>query len=270
MTDQENRAQDIRDAVINKSKYSQIAPRLVEAIARKELEKGRSIKKAIKETAGKLHQAAAGYFPRKVNYSHLIKELIRLPADLEAPESKRFCLHAMEAHSSTRERLPILETFFRETLASIAPVRSILDLGCGMNPMALAWMPVSENPAYYGCDIFQDLVGFLEQFRGHFKTRGMFSVCNLLDLHFTNQAQVGFLLKTLTCLEQLEKDIAGKLLETVPCEYLLVSYPVKSMGGRGKGMRKNYEEQFIELTAGKGWRVTRFEFTDELAFLVKK
>ena len=264
------RAQEIREAILKKTKYSRIAHGLVEEVARKELEKGRSFREAVKETAGKLHQAAASYFPRQVDYTQLTEELSRLPADLDAPESKHFCQRAMEAHSSTRERLPILDTFFRETLASIAPVSSILDLGCGMNPLALAWMPVSKNIVYYGCDIFQDLTGFLEEFRSHFNVTGVFSVCNLLELNFTKEAQVGFLLKTLTCLEQLEKDIAGDLLEAALCEYLLVSYPVRSLGGRGKGMRKNYEEQFRELTAGKGWEITRFEFTDELAFLVKK
>lgn len=270
MNEKENKAQEIRDAVLKKAKYSQIEPGLVEETARKELEKGRSFKEAVKETAGKLHQAAAGYFPHQIDYSQLTEGMSRLPADLDAPETKRFCVRAMEAHSSTRERLSILETFFRETLAIIAPVRSILDLGCGMNPLALPWMPVSENITYYGCDIFQDLAGFLEKFRSHFNLHGGFSICNILELQFTKQAQVGFLLKTLTCLEQLEKDIAGRLLEAAPCDYLLVSYPVRSLSGRGKGMRKNYDEQFQELTAGKDWEVTRFEFTDELAFLVKK
>ena len=50
----------------------------------------------------------------------------------------------MGYHSSTRERLPILEQFYARALADIPPARVVLDLACGLNPLALAWMPLGE------------------------------------------------------------------------------------------------------------------------------
>ena len=82
--------------------------------------------------------------------------------------------------------------------------------------------------------------------------------------------QVAFLLKTLPCLEQLDKGISPKLLDAVPADYLLISYPIRSLGGRAKGMGKTYETQFEKLMANRNWQVERFEFKTELAFLVKK
>ena len=52
-----------------------------------------------------------------------------------------------------------------------------------------------------------------------------------------------FLLKALPCLEQIDKAAPARLLEYIPAEHLLVSYPVHSLGGRAKGMVAHYEAQ---------------------------
>lgn len=262
--------QAVSQMIQKKSKYSQIDARFVEHLAQNELEKGRSVKDAVKAVASKLHQVAGAYFVRPPLYELLHKQIRNLPAEMDSPETQAFCREVMASHSSTRERLPILERFFSETLETIAPVSSILDLACGMNPLALPWMPVRENVSYYGCDIYTDLVDLLTVFSKHFGIQSDFSVCNLIDMTFKHTAKVAFLLKTLPCLEQLEKGIEAELLETIPADFLLISYPIRSLGGRSKGMRKNYEQQFWELVKGRGWQVTQYEFPDELAFLVKK
>ncbi len=50
----------------------------------------------------------------------------------------------------------------------------------------------------------------------------------------------------------------------------MASYPIRSLGGKSKGMRQTYAAQFEALTAGKKWKVTRFDFPSELAYLVEK
>ncbi len=176
----------------------------------------------------------------------------------------------MQAHSSTQERLPFIEEFFHTTLANLAPVESVLDLACGLNPLALPWMPVAEKAQYLGCDIFNDMTGFLNQFINHFGVEGAFETCDLTQLKFSKHAQVAFLLKTLPCLEQLAKGISPQLLDAIPADYLLISYPIRSMSGRAKGMGRTYETQFENLTQARNWCMERFEFKTELAFLVKK
>jgi 16S rRNA (guanine(1405)-N(7))-methyltransferase len=77
-------------------------------------------------------------------------------------------------------------------------------------------------------------------------------------------------LKTIPCLEQLDKSIGRRLLEGLPAEHILVSFPAQSLGGRSKGMVENYEAHFREMVAGLDWQVERYEFKTELAFLIKK
>jgi hypothetical protein len=51
---------------------------------------------------------------------------------------------------------------------------------------------------------------------------------------------------------------------------MLVSFPVASLGGRDKGMPAHYEQRLQSLIADKAWRVQRFRYETELAFLITK
>ena len=268
--DVDTRTSNLLGKVLEKPKYRHIHPELITSLIREESAKGRSEKEILKAVTGRLHQVGAAYFQRKPEYENWTQRLAELPHNFQNNEVKSFCLEVMRSHSSTNERLPILERFFRETLAGIAPLKSILDLACGLNPLAAAWMPLASDAQYFGCDIFSDMTGFLNSFFAHVNLDGRFTTCDLTEMHFPNQAQVAFLLKTLPCLEQIDKGIGADLLDRIPAEHLLISYPVRSLGGRAKGMGKTYETQFNEIAASKGWKFERFEFPSELAFLVTK
>ena len=260
----------VLEAILKKAKYHAIQPDLIESLAAEEFAKGRKLKDAIKEVSSRLHQAGAAYFTAAPDYAAWKAELADLPPALNSPQLKEYCLRHMQNHSSTQERLPIIEDFFNITLASAAPVESVLDLACGLNPLAIPWMPLAKNVRYYGCDIFSDMADFLNRFISHFGIEGSFETSDITKLQFPRQARVAFLLKTLPCLEQLNKGISSRLLDAVPADYLLISYPIRSLGGRAKGMGKTYEARFEKLMAARDWRVERFEFKSELAFLVKK
>lgn len=258
------------EKVLEKTKYHNIHPGLIISLIREESSKGRSEKDILKAVTGKLHQVGAAYFQRKPEYEKWSQRLAELPKDIHDNEVKAFCEEIMRSHSSTSERLPILEKFFKETLGNIAPVESILDLACGLNPLAAAWMPLTGDVQYFGCDIFSDMTSFLNDFYAYMDLDGRFTTCDLTEMHFPQSAQVAFLLKTLPCLEQIDKGIGADLLDRIPTDHLLISYPVRSLSGRAKGMGKTYETQFNELAAAKGWKFERFEFESELAFLVTK
>jgi 16S rRNA (guanine(1405)-N(7))-methyltransferase len=81
---------------------------------------------------------------------------------------------------------------------------------------------------------------------------------------------LALVLKTIPCLEQVDKTAGQQILENLPARYLLVSFPGRSLGGRAKGMIENYEAHFRNLIKGKDWKLQRFEFQSELAFLIDK
>ncbi|MCD6355991.1 MAG: hypothetical protein J7L66_01790 [Anaerolineaceae bacterium] len=269
-TASQNEIHALTERILTKRKYRFIHRGLVESIARVELSKGRKKKEAEKAVLGKLHQVGAAYFAQKPDYLKWIKALSALPKDLRAPEVKTYCKQIMKSHYSTEERLPLLNNFYKQLLTPLKPIHSILDLACGLNPLAIPWMPLEKDTQYYGCDIFSDLTAFLNDFSGNFEINGNFKTCNILEAAFKQPVKVAFILKTLPCLEQLRKGFIPDLLDAVPAEYILLSYPISSLSGKAKGMRKTYANQCNAILNGKGWSYERYEFSSELVFIVKK
>ncbi|HEY7976517.1 MAG TPA: hypothetical protein VID72_14305, partial [Ktedonobacterales bacterium] len=186
----------------------------------------------------------------------------------------------MARHASTRERLPILDQFYAQTLASVGPIRSVLDIACGLNPLALGWAPLADAVEYDAYDVYGDLMAFLDGYfaleasYGRAGLRGRAEMRDVIAAPPERHADLALLLKAIPCLEQVEKTAGERLLRAIHADHLLVSFPVHSLGGRNKGMIERYEAHFHDLLAqagiGAGASVTRFEFATELAFLVSR
>ncbi len=269
-TQQEDGLDELVRLVQSSEKYRFISSDLVRELGRKELAKRRNLKEAVKETRTKLHQIGSAYQEKPIPYAKWMEELKNLPVDLHDSTTHHDLQKFMSMHASTNERQSILPAFFNGALGSLAPIHSILDLACGLNPLALPWMPVTENIEYYACDIYQDMTDFLAAFFEHFHVSGSTAICDLTMQVPPVNAQLALLLKTIPCLDQVDRFAAGRLLDGLQTEHILVSFPAHSLGGRSKGMLRNYEARFEELVSGKSWQITRFEYPGELAFLINK
>ncbi|MHB1296036.1 MAG: class I SAM-dependent methyltransferase [Anaerolineae bacterium] len=252
--------------VLAAGKYRQVAPDVVRRIGARELAARRSLKEAVKATRNKLHQVGAAYQPERARYGAWLEELRR------APDLRAACAGIMAQHASTRERLPILPIFYETVLAGLAPVRSVLDVACGYNPLAIPWMqPWLEPGAFYRAyDIYTDLAGFLNEAILLLGACPAAEARDVLAPLPADVVDVAYLLKAIPCLEQLEKDAGSRLLAGIPARHLVVSFPVHSLGGRAKGMPAHYEEHLSELTAGGGWDVRRHLFETELVFILSR
>ena len=145
-------------AVLESAKYQHIYPGLVERIATQEFSKGRKFKETLKATKNKLHQIGGAY-QAGPNYT---AALAQLTAANYNPDSLRSaCRQIMQQHTSTKERLPILDEFYSTLFAALPPIHSVLDIACGLNPLTIPWMPLAEGASYLACDIYLDMLGFL-------------------------------------------------------------------------------------------------------------
>lgn len=252
-------------------RYATIDESLVRQVAEAEGMHSATEAACIKATRSKLHQIAGAYFTSRPDYAQWLRTLPReSPPDLQDPVLRTLLAGWMRHHASTRERLPIVDRFFAETLSPIGPVHSVLDLACGLNPLAIPWMPLTPDATYLACDIYVDLATFLNAFFGHLGIQGEARICNLWQNVPVEPVQVALLLKTIPCLEQLDPDIGRRLLAQTPAEHLLVSFPVHSLGGHAKGMPAHYSDHMTALIEGQPWQVRRYEFSTELAFLLSR
>ncbi|NPV85443.1 MAG: 16S rRNA methyltransferase [Anaerolineae bacterium] len=262
--------EELMRVVRSSARYRVIHESVVRRIAAQELSKRRSLKEAIKATRSKLHQVGGAYRQQQISYAHWCEKLAAVGQSPNDPALQDFCRQMMACHASTRERLPFVETFFTTTLQAISPLRSVLDLGCGLNPLAIPWMPLADGARYDACDIYEDLTGFMKQFLSHIRQPGEVECCDLVQTCPSRPAHVALLLKMLPCLEQQDKGIAARLLQSIPAEHILISFPVRSLSGISKGMEKHYQTHLMAILEGQNWKVSRHLFASELAFLISR
>jgi len=261
---------ELVDQVRKSSKYANITESLVREIILSEALKWKNPKEIIKSTRNKLHQVGSAFQESKVEYGKWMTEISKLTEPINSPQTLAFINRCLPFHSSTAERQPFVTSFFTQTLAPIQPVESILDLACGFTPLCIPWIPATNDIKYTGIDIYSDMISFLDSFFTHFNLNHEFITGNILESIPRQKVQVAFLLKTLPCLEQVDKTIGTRLLENIQSENVLVSFPSRSLGGRSKGMAVNYETHFNHLIDGHNWRVTKTIFPNEIAFLIQK
>ncbi|MGD9202384.1 MAG: hypothetical protein PVI26_12530 [Chitinispirillia bacterium] len=250
------------------SKYQSIIPDLIARIVYEETKKRKTSKEIIKVTKRKLHQIGGAYIRREIPYN-FYRELFQKEQNLYNTDNfLSLCRQLMEFQSSTRERISILNTFYRTILHDIRPVRSIADIACGLNPLAIPWMSLDAGTVYYAYDIYSDMISFLNEFMEMTPVEGEAVQCDITQSIPGKPVDIVFMLKCLPCLEQIKKDIFPDYFKKLRCRYLVISFPVRSLGGKNRNMMENYENKLMSYLKDTNIGVDRFEFLNELAFRI--
>ena len=255
--------------VLATRKYAHISPTLVHSIAAQALQNAKTPKRALKATKAKLHQVGAAYFCRSPQYDRWLHALADASQSADPDQRKAACREIMAAHASTRERLPILDTFYETLLADLPPIHSVIDLACGLNPLAIPWMPLSLSTTYRALDIYSDLSNFMSSALPLLGVAGSGGVMDLTQQLPREPADVALLLKALPCLDQLAANLSRRLITGIPARVIILSYPVASLGGRGKGMIASYSRHFAALDIAAHWDVDTFHFDTELVYRLR-
>lgn len=179
------------------------------------------------------------------------------------------------SHQSTRER----KHHYKELYARLfeeRPARGVLDLGCGLNPLAYGWLPGS--PTYECCDISEEDMALInEYFKGE-GIEGRAWECDLLKPEAQaalskTEADTVLMLKVVDTLESQRRDVTKGLIETLlgntNVRRIIISFPQRSIGGRvfRKGNQENWFTRFL-TEKEVSWE--RFELGDEEFYDVRR
>jgi 16S rRNA (guanine(1405)-N(7))-methyltransferase len=258
------------EAVLAAPKYRLICRSFVERVARIELEKHASLKDAIKATKNKLHQVGGAYLGAGITYATWLEAIRRALSLGDQSALREQCRAVMRQHASTRERLGVLDGFYREVFTHLPPVHTLLDVACGLNPLAIPWMDLPHDVEYHAVDIYQDMMDFLQAFFRAIRVEGKAEAADVLGYDFRGNYQVALLLKTIPCLEQVDKSSGRRLLDNLSADHLVVSFPARSLGGKDKGMPACYADHLDDLVEGRGWHVQPLYFETEQVFIIDK
>jgi len=257
-------------AVLKSPKYRNVCEDLIENIGLRKLSKGQNLKAAVKATKNKLHQIGGAYFLKKPKYNIWLETLKEAQKAKSESAFRKLCTKMMGYHYSTRERLAILDKFYSKIFSLLPPVHSIMDVACGFNPLSIPWMPLSTDAQYYAYDIYNDMIDFINQFLAIYNVQGYAEARDVTQKMPEITADLALVLNTIPCFEQIEKTAGMKVLEAINSKFVVVSFPVKTLCGREKNMRRHYEAMFNRLMREKNWSFQRLEFSSELVFLIRK
>lgn len=258
------------DDILQSKKYRHIGlpESTLDDILKKELQQNASPKEAVKSLKKKLHNIVAPYLgdPDYAASANLLEEAF---SEGGSQKIRLACRQVLAEHASTRERLPILEEFYRGIFEVTGLPHTVLDLACGLNPLAFPWMGLPSQVYYHAYDIHAVRVGFINHF---FELQGLAQLAEVRDVLLEPpqiEADVTFLFKEAHRLEQRQRGCNLPLWRALKTRWLLVSLPSRSLTGSHDlaGKHRNLVHQIMKE---EDWPVTELKFGDEMVFCIEK
>jgi 16S rRNA (guanine(1405)-N(7))-methyltransferase len=237
-------------AVKQSKKYGNTSEETIRELAEEALRRYKKPKQALKHVRTQLHSIMAPYLGDP-DYEAAKEELTAVFATNDPEQIKTTCQELMVAHLSTRERLPLLDTFYQEIFAVTGKPDSLLDIACGLNPLAFPWMDLPTSTCFYAYDIHEPRIDFLNHY---FALQGLEPLAKLQDVAIQfpqEEADVALFLKEMPRFARNYGDLGRPLLEALNVRWLVISFP-------------------FQLIDGLPWQATEILFEGELVFCIDK
>ena len=255
---------DLLDKLLRSKNYRDVCPDTVKRVwaeCERRYRKPRDAEKAAREA---LH-GITGAFISPDEARHLAWDMQAWSVDKTDIGLERM----LSRHASTRERLPLsdMDALYGRLFSVTGRPRSVLDLACGINPIYLGAQGIETT----GVDISGSAVEAVNRFR---EVCGMPVTAVCADLlcpgaipkgHFN----IALLFKLLPLLERQKSGAAADVMSAVSAEYLIISFPTRTLGGRNVGMAGNYSAWMEgHMPAGRDVAET-FETNNELFYILR-
>jgi len=237
---------DIVERVLSSRRYRGVDAALVERLAAEELPRSRGADDAVKRVKRRLHQAI-GAFGGRATRSDDTAEAWN--GDMADPKFRAACLSAMRAHASTRERIAALDRFYGAIWDRTGVPGSIVDLGCGLAPLALPWMGLARRARYVAVDVDRRALQRVDSFLDLVRQPHEVVAVDLVNEPAPAGADVVLALKLVTTLDRQDPSAAARLLASIRAPHAVVSFTTRSLSGRERGMARTYRSRLERLVA---------------------
>ncbi|MBK8904924.1 MAG: hypothetical protein IPM53_27340 [Anaerolineaceae bacterium] len=267
----------VTEAIKQSRKYGDTSEATIRQLAEEAARQHKKPKAAIKAVRARLHSIMAPYLGDP-DYDAMAQQLSEAFAAHDEARITQLCLQSLDAHLSTRERLPIMADFYRQIFAVTGQPQAVLDIACALNPLALRWMfPEAgdrylvngERLKFYAYDIHEPRINFINHY---FQLEGLEPLARVQDvaMHFPQeQADVALFLKEMPRFTRNYGDLGRPLLQALNVRWLVISYPSISTHG-GRNLTSRYRDFMHQLINGFNWPITELLFEGELVFVIEK
>lgn len=167
---------------------------------------------------------------------------------------------ALMLHSSTKERI-LSYSMIRKIIRDLKP-KKILDIGCGINPIALA----SQDYYYYASDIDEDNLEIVKTFFDKEKFPGETFSADIRKERNFPEADLCLIFKVFDIVKMPHWEIKG-LLSSLKCKSFLISFPTITLSG--KQMRNKRRVWFEKILQDLDYEFKTIRSDNELFYLIQ-
>ncbi len=178
----------------------------------------------------------------------------------------------LQSHVSTKERLPYYEEFFFQIFTITGNPSSILDLACGLHPVAYYHFTKLTQTTYTACELSEVEC---EQLQDFFDSNGFKAKAQALNIVKEYETipkahyDVCFLLKTLDTCEHQRRYITYDILKAIHANFIVASFPIQNV----KGIKMNRDSTihwFEKMIQRLDFHFKTIEFEGEIVYILQK
>lgn len=254
---------ELFDKLAANKKYSDVCPDTIRRVILEcegRYKKAKDMEKAVRE---KLHGITSAF-------NELGGDVQREVYALEYGDDRALTA-ILSRHASTRERLPLaaMDALYAQIFEATGRPTSILDLACGLNPVYLIHRFPEETFRIVGVDISLSCVTAIDEdaCEGYHGVWGDLLCENAIP---QERFHIALLFKILPLLERQKAGSAIEVMNRIDAEYLVVSFPTRTLGGRNVGMENNYTAWMEAHLPDNRTVSARFATDNELYYVLRE
>ena len=256
--------------ILNLAKYRDLGlpEETIRDVVTYEFNTQKNLPAAEKSARKKIHNIIANYLGHP-DYDGAKIHLEEAAASNDPVSVKNTCREILQTHVSTSERLPDIEMLYQKIFNITGKPATILDLACGLHPLAFPWMDLPSSTNYHAYDIVRPRVDMINHF---FNTMGLLPLAETRDILVdppTAEADVAFIFKEIHRFEQRKKDSSFQLYTALNAKRLVVSLPAQSIHSK-HDFTQSYRNLFYKTLHNQRWPVTELLIGMEMFFIIEK
>lgn len=263
-------AHSLAQSILKSRKYRgvDLPPQTVVDLIQHALNLGMKPEKAVDDAREKLHNIVAPYLGDP-DYAQAMRELDAIGKFPDDGACREFCRRMLESHASTRERIPVLEDFYRQIFAITGKPDCILDLACAMHPFGWPWMDLPTGSRYLTYDLHRPRVDLINRFFHTADINGKAEYGDILLNPPSEPADAAFFFKEAHRFDQRQKGCNRAFWLALNVRWLVVSLPASNLTGRFN-LADRQRKLVYETLSGLDWTVSEILVGNELIFCIRK
>ena len=247
-------------------------PKIYQALLELSVDKisrSKHYKQALKDSRSELRKTYGIFILDKLDFSLL---------DNINMNDKEIHKQILSNHASTKERIDLYEAgIYSEIFAITDRPKSIIDLGCGLNPISIIYMRLDPKKTYYfASDIGAELCEYHKKYFDAVKINGDTKVIDLKEIEKNSQLimditkrefDVCFLFKVLDSIETKGHKLAENLIKHIPAKYVVASFATNVV--KGTKMNHPYRGWIERMFERLNYEFRMIEKENEIFYVIK-